>query len=172
MDPEVLTRFQAGDEAAVKAVYERYGRAVHAVTLSILRDEGLAADATQTTFLKAWQASTTYDPGRDFGPWIYAIARRTAIDSYRKEIRSVASDDVEIVVPGPSLETAWEVFEVRLALDRLPEEDQRLIRLSHFEGFSHTEIAELLGIPVGTVKSRSHRAHKRLQELLIHLEET
>jgi len=171
MDPEVLARFRAGDEAAVKAVYERYGRAVYAVALSILKDEGLAADATQTTFTKAWQASSTYDPERSFGPWVYAIARRTAIDIYRKERRSVPSDTVDTATSGPSLETAWEVFEVRVAIDQLPDEAQLLIRLSHFEGLSHGEIAEYLGIPIGTVKSRSYRAHQKLQELLRHLEE-
>ncbi len=169
MDPEVLSRFRAGDEAAVKAVYERYGRAVYAVTRSILRDEGLAADATQTTFLKAWQAAATYDPDRSFGPWIYAIARRAAIDLYRKEVRSVPTSEIELVDPGPSLESAWETFEVRVALDRLSEQDRQLIRMSHFEGLSHSEIAGLLGVPVGTVKSRSHRAHRRLYELLQHL---
>lgn len=171
MDPKVLARFRAGDESAVKAVYERYGRAVYAVTLSILRDEGLAADATQMTFIKAWQAGSTFDPARSFDPWIYAIARRTAIDIYRKETRVVPSESVDTAVAGPSLESAWEVFEVRLALDQLPEEEQLLIRLSHFEGLSHPEIAAHLGIPVGTVKSRSFRAHQKLHQLLRHLEE-
>lgn len=172
MDREVLERFRDGDEAAVKAVYERFRGPVFAISMSILHDHGLAADATQQTFIKAWQAATTYDANRELGPWIYAIARRTAIDIYRKSSRSVASDEVDITSLPPTLETIWEVFEVRSAIDRLPDEERQIIKLSHFDGLTHVEIAEHMGIPVGTVKSRSHRAHQRLLELLRHVEET
>ena len=164
-------RFRDGDEAALKTVYERFRGPVFAISVSILRDHGLAADATQQTFVKAWKSASTFDPDRQPGPWIYAIARRTAIDIYRKRQRSVVSDAVDRVDLPPSLDTIWEVFEVRAALDQLPDEEREVMRLSHFEGLTHTEIAEHMGIPVGTVKSRSHRAHRRLLELLAHLEE-
>jgi RNA polymerase sigma factor (sigma-70 family) len=172
VDRELLERFREGDESAVKAVYERFRGPVFAISMSVLHDHGLAADATQQTFVKAWQAATTYDADRELAPWIYAIARRTAIDIYRKQSRSVASDEVDSMEPPPSLDTIWEVFEVRSALDRLPDEERQVIKLSHFDGLTHTEIAEHMGIPVGTVKSRSHRAHQRLIELLRHVEET
>lgn len=172
MDAETLERFRSGEEAAVKAVYDRFGGPVFALSMSILGEAGLAADATQTTFLKAWKAASTYDTERSFAPWIYAIARRTAIDIYRKQIRAVPTDRLEVAALGPSLETVWEVFEVRLALERLPDDERQVVRMSHFDGLTHAEIAEQLGIPVGTVKSRSHRAHRRLLELLRHLEET
>jgi RNA polymerase sigma-70 factor (ECF subfamily) len=139
--------------------------------MSILGDHGLAADATQQTFIKAWRAASTYDADRSFGPWIYAIARRTAIDLYRKRARVVVSDEVDVVQLPVGLETVWEVFEVRSALDRLPDEEREVVRMSHFEGLTHVEIAERLDIPVGTVKSRSHRAHQRLLALLRHVEE-
>lgn len=156
----------------MKAVYERFRGPVFAISMSILHDHDLAGDATQQTFIKAWQAATTYDADRELGPWIYAIARRTAIDIYRKSSRSVASDEVDITSLPPSLDTIWEVFEVRSAIDRLPDEERQVIKLSHFDGLTHVEIAEHMGIPVGTVKSRSHRAHQRLLELLRHVEET
>jgi RNA polymerase sigma-70 factor (ECF subfamily) len=171
VDPEVLQRFRIGDEAAVKAVYERFGGPVFALSMSILGEAGLAADATQQTFIKAWRAASTYDPERNFSPWIYAIARRTAIDIYRKRARVVVSDHVEVVSIAPGLETVWEVFEVRSALDQLPDDERQVVKLSHFDGFTHAEIADQLGIPIGTVKSRSHRAHQRLLGLLKHLEE-
>jgi RNA polymerase sigma-70 factor (ECF subfamily) len=171
VDRDVLERFRLGDEAAVKAVYDRFGGPVFALSMSILGDHGLAADATQQTFIKAWRAASTYDAERSFAPWIYAIARRTAIDLYRQRSRLVVSDDVDIVSLPPGLETVWEVFEVRSALDRLPDEERQVVKLSHFDGFTHVEIAARLDIPVGTVKSRSHRAHKRLVELLRHVEE-
>lgn len=156
----------------MKAVYERFRGPVFAISMTILHDHGLAADATQQTFIKAWQAATTYDADRELGPWIYAIARRTAIDIYRKSSRSVASDEVDGTSLPPSLDTIWEVFEVRSAIDQLPDEERQVIKLSHFDGLTHVEIAEHMGIPVGTVKSRSHRAHQRLIELLRHVEET
>jgi len=168
----MLDRFRDGDESAVKAVYEQFRGPVFAISMSVLHDHGLAADATQQTFIKAWQAATTYDPERELAPWIYAIARRTAIDIYRKQSRSVTSNAVDSIALPPALETIWEVFEVRSALDRLPDEERQVIKLSHFEGLTHVEIAEHMDIPVGTVKSRSHRAHRRLLDLLKHVEET
>lgn len=155
----------------MKTVYERFRGPVFAIGMRVLHDHGLAADATQQTFVKAWQAATTYDPSRELAPWIYAIARRTAIDIYRKQSRSIASEDVDTPTLPPGLDTIWEVFEVRSALDRLPDDERRVIRLSHFDGLTHSEIAEYMGIPIGTVKSRSHRAHRRLLEMLRHLEE-
>ena len=156
----------------MKTVYERFRGPVFAISLSVLHDHGLAADATQQTFIKAWQAATTYDPDRELAPWIYAIARRTAIDLYRKNSRSVASEDVDSTSLPPALDTIWEIFEVRAALDRLPEEERQVMKLSHFAGLTHVEIAEHMGIPVGTVKSRSHRAHQRLLDMLRHVGET
>jgi RNA polymerase sigma-70 factor (ECF subfamily) len=172
MDREVLERFRDGDEAAIKAVYERFGGPVYAVSISILHDDGLAADATQQTFVKAWRAASTYDPERDLAAWIYTIARRTAIDIYRKRSKVTPSDTIEIAVHAPGLETAWETFEVRSALDQLPDDERNIIRLSHFAGLSHQEIADHLGIPIGTVKSRSYRAHQKLIGLLRHVVET
>lgn len=171
MDRELLERFRDGDESAVKAVYEQFSGPVFAISMNILRDHALAADATQQTFVKAWRASGSYDADRDIAPWIFAIARRTAIDIYRKQSRSLVSEDVDSATRPPSLDTIWEVYEVRSALDRLPDEEREILRLSHFVGLTHAEISDQLGIPIGTVKSRSHRAHKRLIELLAHLEE-
>jgi RNA polymerase sigma-70 factor (ECF subfamily) len=172
LDRDTLERFRQGDETAIKAVYERYSGPVFAVALSILGDRELAADATQQTFLKAWRAASTYDADREFSPWIYAIARRTSIDLYRREIRSRPLVEQEVIVLPPGLETVWETFEVRLALEQLPDEEREVMRLSHVVGLTHAEIAHHLDVPLGTVKSRSHRAHRRLLGLLKHLEET
>lgn len=170
VDSEVLGRFRAGDEEAVKAVYNRFSGAVYALSLSILRDPGRAADATQQTFVKAWRSASSFDPTREFAPWIYSIARRTAIDIYRKERRRIPSDKVDAISEGTSMERVWEVFQVRAAVDMLSDEERQVVAMSHFEGLTHAEIAERLDIPLGTVKSRSHRAHRNLVELLGHLD--
>jgi RNA polymerase sigma-70 factor (ECF subfamily) len=171
MDRAMLEQFRDGDSLAVKAVYEEHGGAVFSLSLSVLGDRDLAADCTQQTFLKAWRAASTYDPDRELAPWLYSIARRTAIDIYRKRNREVIRDDVDIVAIPPGLDTAWEIFQVRAALDRLPDEERSIMKLSHLEGYTHAEIGDRLGIPVGTVKSRSHRARQRLVEMLRHLVE-
>lgn len=167
-----MERFRSGEEAAIKTVYERFGGAVFTVAMSILRDRQLAADVTQTTFLKAWRAAATYDPNREMAPWIYAIARRSAIDLYRKRSRFVPTDEIELVTLPPDLERAWETFEVRLALDQLPDPEREVLRLAYYDGLSQSEIAADLGIPLGTVKSRTARAYGRLNHLLRHMDET
>jgi RNA polymerase sigma-70 factor (ECF subfamily) len=170
-DRELARRFPSGDEQVVRAVYERYGRAVHTIAVSVLHDQSAAADVVQATFLNAWRAASRFTPDRDLGPWLYSIARRQAIDAYRRERRSEPTDpsELDIVEMPPSLEQAWEAWQVRLALDELPADERDVVRLSWYDGLAHPEIAERLGVPIGTVKSRSFRAHKRLASLLAHL---
>jgi RNA polymerase sigma-70 factor (ECF subfamily) len=170
-DRELAHRFSSGDDESVRAVYERYGRAVHTVAYSIVRDSATAADVVQATFVKAWRAAGTFNPERDLGPWLYTIARRQAIDTLRRERRVEPAEPemIDVVELPPSLESAWEAWEVRLAVDQLPDDEREVVRLAWFVGLSHPEIADRLAVPVGTVKSRSHRAHRRLASLLAHV---
>ena len=169
IDVRVKERFRDGDPDAVRAVYNAYGRLVYAVAYRLLSDRSLSEEATQQTFVKAWRASAHVDPGRDLFPWLATIARRVAIDLYRREAtRSAAplddavSEHPKLVSMPISVETTHEIWEVRRAVSALPAEDQLIVRLQHFEGLTHAEIAQRLGVPIGTVKSRSFRAHKRL----------
>jgi RNA polymerase sigma-70 factor (ECF subfamily) len=171
--PDVRAAFRDGDVAALGTVYDRYSRGVWSVAMSVLRDRALAEDATQEVFLRAWRASATFDPRRELAPWLFTIARRTAVDLLRSETRPtqgghVAEED-GAVVAMPGIEHAYETWQVRLALDELPEDERTVVRLSHFEQMTHREIADALAVPLGTVKSRSHRAHRRLAERLAHL---
>ncbi|MEX2624940.1 MAG: sigma-70 family RNA polymerase sigma factor [Acidimicrobiia bacterium] len=174
----LMKRLAAGDSDALRGLYERYSRAVFTVCYRSLGERTLAEDATQQTFFQAWRAASSFDVERDPGPWLYAIARRAAVDVYRRERRhrsSVASevraDDPDIAVLPPSFEGMWEAWEVRTAVDRLTNEEQAVIKATVFLGLTHQETAECLGIPVGTVKSRSYRAHRRLADLLAHIRE-
>jgi RNA polymerase sigma-70 factor (ECF subfamily) len=159
-------------------VYRAYGRLVYAVAYRFLGDRVLAEEATQQTFLKAWRAADSLDDTREMGPWLATIARRVAIDVYRSETRRSA-DPLDSVAPGdPALrseprtvEAAYDLWEVRQAVSGLPAEEREIVRLQHFEGLTHTEIAARLALPAGTVKSRSFRAHKRLAAQLGHLRE-
>jgi RNA polymerase sigma factor (sigma-70 family) len=172
-DRELAIRFPAADDAVLRDVYERFGGAVYTVALSILGDPGRAADVVQSTFVNAWQAASRFNPDQELAPWLYTIARRQAIDIYRRDRRSRPVDAAELddAIAAVSLESTWEAWQVRVALDQLSEDERRVVKLAWFDGLAHTEIAEVLGVPVGTVKSRSHRAHRRLAELLAHVRE-
>ena len=134
-------------------------------------DEALD-DVAQEIFLVVHRKLGEFEGRSSLRTWLYAIARRVSIDLLRRERRPTVGDhepEVEVAVPGPSFERTWEVHEVRRAIDDLPAEEREVVRLSHLVGMTHPEIAEELGIPVGTVKSRSGRAHKRLAAALRHL---
>ena len=176
MDPDVLAGFAAGDPDAVRAVYGAYGRLVFAVAYKVLGDRGLAEEATQQAFVQAWRASGSYDPAREMGSWLATIARRAAIDVHRREARrshwyldDADPGDPALVTLPPSADRVYDVWEVRRAIGTLDPDDAELVRLQHFDGLTQAQIAERLGIPVGTVKSRSFRVHRRLAGMLGHL---
>lgn len=162
----------------MRAVYRSHGRLVYAVAYKVLGDRGLAEEATQVAFVKAWRGAQSFDERRDLGPWLATIARRVAIDLYRREalrataaLESVPPGDPGVVTAPHSAETVYEVWEVREAVAQLPPDEQEVVRLQHLDGFTHAQIAERLGVAVGTVKSRSFRAHRRLATMLGHLRE-
>lgn len=173
-----LAGFRQGEPDAVRAVYRDYGGLVFAVCLKALGRRDLAEEATQQTFVKAWRAAAAFDSSRDLAPWLATIARRTAIDVHRREARrpttpidDVAPADPNVVELPVGVERSFEVAEVRAAIQTLPPEERAIVRLQHLEELTHTEVAERLGLPLGTVKSRSFRAHRRLAGMLGHLRE-
>lgn len=174
----LAARFRDQDPDAVREVYRQYGRIVYGVAYRALGNKTLAEEATQQAFLQAWRASATVDAGREIGPWLCTIARRAAIDVYRRESRRM-HDDVDDVSPGdaavitlpPNIEGITEAWEIRAAVAELPDDERDVVRMQHFDGLTHQEIAERLAVPVGTVKSRSFRAHRRLAARLGHLQE-
>jgi RNA polymerase sigma-70 factor (ECF subfamily) len=174
-DRELAQRFASGHPGAVRELYARYAGPVFTAALSRLSDRRLAEEAVQDVFVKAWRAASTFDVRRDLSPWLYEIARRSAADIARREsrrpvtiglehIRAAAADEVETLVD------LWDAWQVRAALCDLPSDERELVRLTHYVGLTQPEIAERLGIPVGTVKSRTHRAHRRLAQRLAHLQ--
>jgi RNA polymerase sigma-70 factor (ECF subfamily) len=175
VDRRTRVRFRCSDPDAVRAVYRTYGQLVFAVAFSVLGDRALCEEATQQTFVKAWRAAGSVDPNRDLGPWLATIARRAAIDLYRHEARRRAGPldavppDHPALAAAPMTDRCLDVWEVRRAVSELPLVEREVVRLQHFEGLGHGQIAERLGVPIGTVKSRSSRAHRRLAAELAHL---
>ena len=130
---------------------------------------GMAEEAVQLTFLKTWQAADRLRLDAPLSPWVYAIARRTAIDLYRREARhsTVGLDhEPEMVALSATFEDLWEIWQVRSAVDLLPPDEQQIVEAVHFRGQSLREVAEELGIPLGTVKSRINRGRLELAKLL------
>jgi RNA polymerase sigma-70 factor (ECF subfamily) len=178
VDSAVMDRFRAGDDEAVRVLYRQYGRLVFTIALRVLGNRQLAEDATQQTFLQAWRAASTFESGKDPAPWLATITRRVAIDMQRSEHRrpstslEVASaDEPALVTLAPSAEAIWETWQVRAAIDELQPDEREIVRLQHIEGHSQSEIASQLGVALGTVKSRSFRAHQHLASRLSHLRE-
>ena len=173
-----LEAFRDGDPAGVRALYQTYGRLVYAVAHRVLGSHELAEEATQQTFVRAWQASDRIDVGRDPAAWLATIAKRNAIDIYRREARrpkraldDVAADDPALVTLPPDLGALDAAWRVRRAIDELPGDEATVVRLQHLDGLTQQEIADKLGLALGTVKSRAHRAHQRLAAALGHLRE-
>lgn len=178
MDPAVLDAFQRREPSAVRALYREYGRLVYAVAHRVLGRHDLAEDAVQQTFVRAWQAADRFDVDRDPASWLATIARRAAIDIYRREARrpagvlaDVAANDESVVSLSFDPDTLDAMWHVRRAIDALAPEEATIVRMQHLDGMTHTEISDKLGIALGTVKSRSHRAHRKLAALLGHLRE-
>ena len=159
----------------MRDLYANYGRAVFTVAMAALGDRDLAEEAVQLAFLQAWKGAARFDTSRDPAPWLYAIARRTAVDVYRRERRhggGVPLDhDSDSAVLPESFEATWKAWEIRLALDAMPDKYREIVEATHYIGLSHEQTAQKLGLPIGTVKSRAHRAHRELAKRLSHLEE-
>jgi RNA polymerase sigma-70 factor (ECF subfamily) len=173
LDDDTIARFRDGDAAATRDVYREYARLVYVVALRVVGSAPLAEEVVQESFVKAWRAAAGFDTTRDLGPWLATIARRTAIDVARREKvdRRVPLDDdsPNVALIDRDLERSDDVWAVRHAIDQLPTEERDIVRLQHLGGLTHDEVAAQLNIPVGTVKSRSFRAHRRLASALGHL---
>lgn len=172
---DLRARFVAGDSDAVREVIAEFGGPVRTVARSMTSEPELVAEVVQQTFIKAWKASSSFDPQRELAPWLYSIARRTAIDVLRRERRPTMGDhepETDVAVTPMSFEQTWERYEVRRAIEQLSPEEREVIRLSHLVGVPHSEIAERLGLPLGTVKSRANRGMKRLAVALGHLNDS
>jgi RNA polymerase sigma-70 factor (ECF subfamily) len=162
-------RFQAGDEQALRELYERFGPPVFHLALASLRNSTEAEDATQATFVSAWQGRGTYDPERGgLVGWLLGIARRKVIDRLRalaREERDAAAvgQYAEPFIADTAIDRVVDEMIVADELAQLPDEQRRILRLAFYEDLTHTQIAAATGIPLGTVKSHMRRGMERLR---------
>ena len=169
-DEELLTRIAEGDRDAFEVLYGRYARAVLGLALRRLGDRGRAEDAVQETFTSVWRSARSYRPERGRGaPWLYAVARNAISDRGRARSEPPAETPDEAstdVGPDERAEQSWLSWRVHRALEDIPPHERRLIELAYWGGLSQSEIADMLGIPLGTVKTRTRSALARLADAL------
>jgi RNA polymerase sigma-70 factor, ECF subfamily len=169
-DGELIVRAGDGDRGAFEVLYRRYARPVFGLALRRLGDRGRAEDAVQETFASVWRAARSYKPERGpGGPWLYAVARNAITDRSRaRNEPAVEAPDQESHEAGPAdrAETSWVAWRVHRALEELSQNERSVIELAYWGGLSQSEVANYLGIPLGTVKTRTRAALARLADVL------
>jgi len=189
-DQEVVLLARAGREAAYRELIRRYERPIFALLFRMVRDRELAEDLSQETFIKALNAIESYRPEFKFSSWIFKIANNAAIDHLRRrELDTLSLDgsphaetpeamQATALQIGARQESPLDAVEARelggaieLAIGRLRPEYRSCILLRHVEGRAYEEIAEILDLPLGTVKTYIHRARNELRQALAHLKE-
>jgi RNA polymerase sigma-70 factor (ECF subfamily) len=160
------------DDEALAELYDRYGRPAYALAVRIVRDPALAQDAVQDAFLTAWRTAASFDPARGTAAtWLLTLVHRRAVDVVRREDRRRASPLED--APVASGEATDEAAEVRMerrrvqaALSVLTPAEREALELAYYGGLSQSEIADRLGVPIGTVKSRMFAGLARLRDEL------
>jgi RNA polymerase sigma factor (sigma-70 family) len=174
-DEALVALVARGDESALAELYDRVGRVAYGLAFRVLRDERLAEDAVQEAFLALWRTAAAFRAERaKASTWILTLVHRRAVDLVRREERrrvEPIGDEVAARAGEAEAteEAAWLRFErerVQKALRLLPDVQREAIELAYYGGFSQSELAERLGVPLGTIKSRMFAGLARLRELL------
>jgi RNA polymerase sigma-70 factor (ECF subfamily) len=176
-DGELLTRYTAGDEAAFREIVDRYKNSLHAFLRQFLNRHDLVEDVFQETFLQLFTSRASFDVSRPLRPWLFTIAANKAKDALRKYQRTSAipigtmGDSQELsfddmlnavtsdsTMPHEELQKGETASRVEQIIADMPENLREILLLAYFERFSYKQMAEILSIPIGTVKSRLHTA--------------
>jgi RNA polymerase sigma-70 factor, ECF subfamily len=169
-DGDLIQRVAARDANAFELLYRRYVRSVFGLALRRLGDRMRAEDAVQETFAAVWRSARTYRADRGPGaPWLYAVARNAIVDRARgRSEPSGEPPEAASAEPGPEerAEAAYVAWRVHRALSGLPANERDVVELAYYGGMSQSEVADFLGIPLGTVKTRTRSALQRLADVL------
>ncbi len=173
-DEALVALVARGDEGALAELYDRVSRIAYGLALRVLRDERHAEDAVQEAFLQVWRSAATFRAERaKASTWILTLVHRRAVDLVRREERRqtdpMLDDDAAGASTEDTEEAAWLRFErerVQAALKQLPDVQREALELAYYGGFSQSELAERLGVPLGTIKSRMFAGLSRLRDLL------
>lgn len=184
-DQELVGEALAGNQRAFTTLVERHRAAVHSVIYRVVKNTDTANDLVQETFIKAFSSLTSYRPEYKFSTWLYKIAVNSSIDLLRRRRLPLMSLDTPIETedgsmtveiadhrsnPEVELERKQQEFSITAAIDDLPERYKEVIQFRHQDDKSYEEIAEMLKVPVGTVKARIFRAREMLKRRLKDIE--
>lgn len=176
-----MRRALKGSEQAYHDLVVRYQRPMFTVILRMVRDPLLAEDLAQESFIKAFRALSTFDPERKLSSWLFKIAHNTTLDHLRRRNletvplepggdqdsdRQSSWQDTEALSPERSAEMSDLAEAIESALDQLRPEYREVVALRYQEGLAYQEIAEILDLPMGTVKTHIHRARRQMAEIL------
>lgn len=176
-DEQLIAQVARGDRRAFEALYDRYSSAVFGLALRMLSNREQAEEAVQEIFWRVWQRAQSFDPNRSFAPWLFGIAHNYSIDELRRRRvrpQSVYEDDEHPILS--SIPDDTDVGEAALmgeqrrlvinALQELPTEQRQALELAYFGGLTQQEVAERLGSPLGTVKTRMRLGLQKLRTIL------
>jgi RNA polymerase sigma-70 factor (ECF subfamily) len=171
-DEALIALVARGDDEALGALYDRFSSIAYGLALRVLRDRALAEDAVQEAFLAIWRSAKSFQAGRAKpSTWILTLVHRRSVDLVRREERRRA-DPIEGLAHAAGEATDEEAMlrskrrVVQDALGRLPDDQREALELAYYGGFSQSELAERLGQPLGTIKSRMFTGLARLRDLL------
>lgn len=161
-DASLLARINTGDERAMSSLYERYSRVVYSVALRVLNDPSSAEDILQEIFMQIWRNPDGFSAARgSLGGWLAVVSRNRSIDALRRRRPAASLDDV-ILASGFNLAAEAErntmMERARGVIAKLPSEQRKTLEMAFFDGLTHSEIAEMTGDPLGTVKTRIRSA--------------
>jgi RNA polymerase sigma factor (sigma-70 family) len=173
-DHGLLALVARGDRDAFARLYDLYAAPAYSLALRVVRDRDLAADVVQDAFLAIWNQASKFDSSRGQpSTWILTVTHHKAVDIVRREERrrAEAMDEVREMpdASAPVEEQAWQGVareQVRAAMSKLPDPHREVLELAYFAGYTQSQLAERLAVPVGTVKSRTFAAMNALRELL------
>jgi len=169
-DSQLVAMTLGGNTEAFATLVERYDRAVYHLAYRTLRDAEEARDATQEAFFKAFRSLRTFRPEAKFSTWIFSIVYHASCDRLNRRKRYSGEELPERADPGAGPEAqaieADEAGRLRAAIEQLPEKYRAVITLYHLQGRQYEEIAQVLNLPLGTVKTHLFRAKEQLRKLL------
>jgi RNA polymerase sigma-70 factor, ECF subfamily len=176
-DENLISFVGQGDAEAFTILYDRHSRAAFSLAYRVMGERQAAEDLAQEAFLKVWRSATSYRPQRgSVRTWLLSIVRNRAIDQIRSQAsRRRTQEKIEASAPRSQPSEAFvetwrssQRDQVREALNILPPEQLKTLELAYFSGYTHVEIAELLGVPLGTVKSRMRLGLKKIRDYFDH----
>ena len=170
-----MRRSSRGDELAFAALYDATARRLFGLVLRVVRDHAMSEEVTQEVYLDVWRQCSRFDPERGSAmSWLMTIAHRTAVDRVRAseasrrrdDVHATTNRDVEFDTTAESAQASLEAQRVRRALNTLTDAQRSAVELAYLGGYTHTEVARLLDLPLGTAKTRIRDGLIRLRDTL------